>query len=106
MGHIIKKQDWFEEKVKNYHGDKVEILSDYMGSEKPIDILYHCKEHGDTYSTINAKNICKSYFLPCKPCQNIHKSEKGFGNSHSKEYFLKRFCKTPSAPELIALTNS
>lgn len=90
MGHIIKNQEWFVEKVKNYHGDKVEILSKYNGSEKPIDIVYHCKEHGDTYKTINAKNICKSYFLPCKQCQNIHKSEKGFGNSHSKEYFLKR----------------
>lgn len=40
-----------------------------MGSEKPINLVYHCPIHGDTYTTINAKNICKPYFLPCKKCQ-------------------------------------
>ena len=55
MGHIIRNKEWFKEKVLKYHGDKVEILNEYNGSEKPINIVYHCKEHGDTYTTINAK---------------------------------------------------
>ena len=90
MGHIIRNQEWFEEKVKNYHGDKVEILSEYNGSEKPINIVYHCKEHGDTYTTINAKNICKSYFLPCKKCQSINKSLKACGKKSNKDFYYNR----------------
>lgn len=61
--------------MQNYHGNKAEVLSEYNGSEKPIDIVYHCELHGDTYTTINAKNICKSYFLSRKECQSIRKSE-------------------------------
>lgn len=90
MAHLNKNQEWFEEKVMNYHGDNVEILSEYIGSEKPIDIVYHCKEHGDTYKTLNAKNICKNYFNPCRICQNIHKSESNAGNSKEKSFYLKR----------------
>ncbi len=97
MGHIIKNQEWFIEKVKNYHGDVVEILSEYNGSLKPINIIYHCKEHGDTYTTINAKNICKSYFLPCKKCQSINKSLKAHGKKSDKEFYynrLKDYCES------------
>jgi hypothetical protein len=90
MAHLNKSQEWFEEKVKGYHGNKVEILSRYNGSEKPIDIIYHCENHGDTYKTLNAKNICKTYFNPCKSCQNIHKSESNNGNSKEKSFYLKR----------------
>lgn len=75
IGHTIKSQEWFEEKVRNYHGKKVDILSKYNGGEKPVDIVYHCPVHGDTHKTINAKNICKSFFLPCKQCQSIRKSQ-------------------------------
>lgn len=91
IGHLVKSQEWFEKKVQEYHGDKVEILSKYNGSEKPINIVYHCELHGDTYKTLNAKNICKSYFLPCKKCQSIRKSnaakntEKG-----NKHFYYKR----------------
>lgn len=97
MGHIIKNQEWFEEKVKKYHGDKVEILSEYNGSEKLINIVYHCKEHGDTYTTINAKNICKSYFLPCKKCQSNNKSIKARNKNSDKSYYynrLKEYCES------------
>lgn len=97
MGHIIKNQEWFKEKVQNYHGNTVEILSKYNGSEKPIDIVYHCKEHGDTYTTINAKNICKSYFLPCKQCQSINKSEKAKNKKSDKNFYynrLKKYCES------------
>lgn len=90
MGHIIKNQEWFEEKVKNYHGNKVEILSQYNGSERPIDIVYHCEKHGDTYTTLNAKNICKAYFLPCKGCQSENKSNSAKKSKKDKDFFFKR----------------
>lgn len=90
MAHLTKDQEWFEEKVKEYHDDKVEVLSNYNGSENPIDIVYHCDEHGDTYKTINAKNICKEYFLPCKKCQSIRKSNSAKKSKKDKAFFYKR----------------
>lgn len=88
---MIKSQEWFKEKVKNYHGNKVEVLSLYCGSEKPVDIVYHCVLHGDTFTTLNAKNICKPYFLPCKQCQSIRKSSSAKGNDKkNKKYFYER----------------
>lgn len=45
----------FYEKLKNRYGDMVDIVSEYKGHEKPITIIYHCVEHGDTRTTINAK---------------------------------------------------
>lgn len=90
---MTKTQEWFENKVRDYHGDKVEVLSNYNGLGKKIDIIYHCNSHGDTYKTINAKNICEPYFLPCKKCQSIRKSKsathtyKGRGN---KQYYYNR----------------
>lgn len=97
IGNIANSTEWFKEKVKNYHGDKVEILSEYLGLDKPIDIVYHCKKHGDTYKTINAKNICKSYFLPCKQCQSINKSNSSPRQTKDKEFYfnrLKDYCKS------------
>lgn len=97
MGHINKSQEWFEEKVRKYHGDKVTITGQYNGSENPIELVYHCSEHGDTTTTINAKNICKAYFLPCKTCQSENKSKKGLEkhNMKDKQYYyerLKKYC--------------
>ena len=97
MGHINKDHKWFENKVKEYHGDKVELLSKYNGSENPIDILYHCSEHGDTFTTLNAKNICKNYFLPCKQCQSVNKSDSAKKSKKDKTFFynrLKQYCKS------------
>lgn len=97
MGHLNKSHEWFENKVKEYHGNKVELLSTYAGSEKPIDIVYHCEKHGDTFKTINAKNICKPYFLPCKQCQSIRKSAsaKKAPKGNKKYYYnrLVQYCK-------------
>lgn len=91
MGHLRKSHEWFETKVKSYHGNKVELLSKYNGSEKPIDFVYHCEIHGDTYKTINAKNICKPYFLPCKKCQSIRKSESAKKTDKTnKKYYYQR----------------
>lgn len=91
IGHTIKSQEWFEEKVRNYHGKKVDILSKYNGGEKPIDIVYHCSVHGDTYKTINAKNICKPFFLPCKQCQSIRKSQSAKKtNKKDKQFYYNR----------------
>ena len=94
---MIKSQEWFEKKVKEYHGDKVEVLSEYNGSVNPIDIVYRCDLHGDTFTTLNAKNICKSYFLPCKKCQSIRKSNsaKSTDKGNKKYYYnrLVEYCK-------------
>lgn len=90
IGHLIKSQEWFVNKVHDYHGDKVKILSKYNGSERPIDFLYHCNEHGDTYGTVNAKNICKPYYLPCKKCQSIRKSKASQRNKKDKSFYYKR----------------
>ena len=72
-------------------------MSKYNGSEKPIDIVYHCELHGDTYTTLNAKNICKPYFLPCKKCQSIRKSKSARNtNKSDKAFYYKRlvdYCK-------------
>ena len=88
---MIKSQEWFENKVKNYHGDTVEILSNYNGSENTIDIVYHCKLHGDTFTTLNAKNICKPYFLPCKQCKSIRKSNAAKNTKkNDKQYYYNR----------------
>ena len=53
--------------------------------------------HGDTYTTLNAKNICKPYFLPCKKCQSAKKSESGRNTpKYNKEFYYNRltdYCK-------------
>ena len=97
MGNMIISQEEFEEKVKLYHKGKVEVLSEYKGSDKPVDIVYHCNKHGDTYTTLNAKNICKDYFLPCKKCQSENKSKAKKGKTHDKEFYynrLKEYCES------------
>ena len=57
MANPRRTTEQFKEDVFKKHGDKVEILSEYLGDTKPIDILYHCEKHGDVYKTLNAKNI-------------------------------------------------
>lgn len=95
MANRKMAQEDFIKKVKDYHGNKVEILSEYKGSDNKIDILYHCKKHGDTYTTLNAKNICKNYFNPCKKCQNENKSNSSQRNKKNKNFYynrLKKYC--------------
>ena len=97
ISNLHKSNEWFLEKVKNYHGDKVEILSEYNGSNKPIDLVYHCDLHGDTCTTINAKNICKPFFLPCKKCQSERKSNSAKRTKkNDKSFYYDRlvdYCK-------------
>lgn len=65
--------------------------------ERPIDIVYHCEKHGDTYTTINAKNICRSSFLPCKKCQSINKSNSSPRQKKNKDFYynrLKKYCES------------
>lgn len=71
MGVKRRTTEELKEQVKEKHGDKVEILSEYLGGTKPINILYHCEKHGDV-STINAKNIFIPSFNPCKQCASEH----------------------------------
>lgn len=66
----------FKERVFEKYGDEVEILSKYNGGTSPIDFVYHCEKHGDTYKTINAKNILAKSFSPCKECTKKQRSKK------------------------------
>ena len=84
----------FYDKIKERCGDTVTVMSEFIGSEKPIDIIYHCKEHGDTYTTLNAKNIFKSNFCPCKMCQSNHKKKsRAESKGLTKEDYYKRLVK-------------
>lgn len=93
ISNLHKSNEWFTEKVKNYHGDKVELLSEYVGSDKPITLIHHCDRHGDTITTINAKNICKDYFLPCKKCQSERKSKSAKNKKRDKQFYYNRLVK-------------
>ena len=84
----------FYNKIKERCGDTVTVMSEFVGSEKPIDIIYHCKEHGDTYTTLNAKNIFKSNFCTCKMCQSDHKKKsRAESKGLTKEDYYKRLVK-------------
>lgn len=81
----------FKEKVYNRFGNDVEILSEYNGGTNPIDILYHCKKHGDIYKTIHSKNIFGKQFQPCKKCNHEIKSEKSKNAKfNDKEYHYNK----------------
>ena len=75
MGTKINKE-LFISHLKDKYGDKVELISEYHGKERPVEILYHCEKHGDTTKWLNAKNIFGLNFNPCKEC---------FKESHSKK---------------------
>jgi hypothetical protein len=80
----------FKEDVYKKHNNKVEILSEYIGATSPIDILYHCEKHGDTYKTINAKNIFGKQFNPCKHCDLEKKSISGNNKPKTKKELYQR----------------
>lgn len=67
-------RDRYFENISNAYGDKVEILSEFNGKERPITICYHCEKHGDTIKTLNAKNVLNKNFNPCKKCLTEKKS--------------------------------
>ena len=104
MGVKLQSTDTYKQKVFAKRGDKVEILSEYLGGTLPIDFVYHCEKHGDTYKTLNAKNVLASCFQPCKQCDLELKSVKGFLAVRDKGYQLKRlqeYCKSKGG-ELIS----
>lgn len=80
----------YKNKVKDKYGDKVEILSEYLGGTNPIDILYHCNKHGDVYKTLNAKNVFAISFQPCKQCNSELHSKKRNAKSSDKTYFYNK----------------
>ena len=90
MAFPRRTTEQFKEDVFKKHGDKVEILSEYLGNTEPIDILYHCEKHGDVYKTLNAKNIFGKSFQPCKQCDLELKSIKAKLAVRDKNYQLKR----------------
>lgn len=69
----IKTEEYLK-KVKERYGKKVEIISEFRGSVRPITICYHCEKHGDTVKTLNAKNVFGRNFNPCKGCLTEKKS--------------------------------
>lgn len=90
MGIKAMTTDRFKESVFKKHGDKVEILSEYNGGTKSINFVYHCDLHGDTYKTINAKNILTKHFQPCDECRKDLKSTKGRQTTGNKEFYYDR----------------
>ena len=85
----------FKENVKSRYGDKVEILSEYMGGTKPIDFLYYCDKHGNIFKTINAKNILAKSFSPCNECTNELHGKQRNSQVNDKMYYynrLKKYC--------------
>ena len=87
-----KTQEEFEKEVYEYHHGRVKILSKYNGSDNPVDLSYFCDEHGITFATMNAKNICKPYFLPCKSCQAKRKSIAAKKtDKNNKKYYDKKY---------------
>lgn len=95
MACRIRTTEQFKEDVHKKHGNKVEIMSEYIGQTKPINILYHCDKHGYIYKTINAKNIFGKSFQPCKQCDLESKSKSGKSRSMNKDYQynrLKTYC--------------
>ena len=69
----IDKQKYLD-KVKEWYGNKVKVISEYYGQEYPITICYHCDKHGDTTKTLNAKNVFDRSFNPCSLCKKEKKS--------------------------------
>lgn len=93
----IQTERYFED-VRTKYGDKVEILSEYQGRERPITICYHCEKHGDTVKTMVAKNVFDRAFNPCKECKKEKKSiATASAHKMSKEDLYNRlveYCKT------------
>ena len=98
MGLAKIQTERYFENVRAKYGDKVEILSEFQGRERPITICYRCEKHGDTVKTMVAKNVFDRAFNPCKECKKEKKSI-ATANAHkmSKEDLYNRlveYCKT------------
>ena len=61
----------FCQRVRNIYGDKIEVVSQFDGTVKPVDIIYRCK-HGEIRKTVNqAGGLIKSgvAICYCKKCK-------------------------------------
>ena len=86
----VNKERYLQ-KVTDTYGGKVEILSEFLGKERPITICYHCDEHGDTVKTMVAKNVFNANFSPCKQCSSLRRSASlSKGQSMSKQELFDR----------------
>lgn len=74
-------------RVKDKHGDKVEILSEYKGGTVPIKLKYKCS-HGETIAVMNAKSVLGMNFCPCKKCHSEKMSDITKGSSESDKKTL------------------
>ena len=82
-------RELFITNLKKKHGDKVDLIGEYCGKERKVTIIYHCEKHGDTITTLNAKNIFDRNFNPCKECFK----ESHSGSRHSvkdKQHYYQK----------------
>lgn len=88
--------DKFFQKIKDTRDGTVTVLSEFSGMGRPIKIIYHCFQHGDIETTLNAKNIFNKDFCPCKQCQSEHKHNASISKQGmAKEQYYERlvqFC--------------
>lgn len=69
MGNKLTHEE-FCQKVRDIYGDKVEVVSQFDGTVKPVDIIYRCK-HGEIRRTVNRAGglISGAERCYCKKCQ-------------------------------------
>lgn len=78
------------DRIKEKHGDKVEILSEYQGKDSSIDYVYHCDKHGDTYKTAKASHLFEKSFKPCKECTYENAGTVRVGDKFNKLTIIER----------------
>ena len=78
------------DKVKEFHGDKVEILSEYQGKDKPVDIVYHCSVHGDVYKSVKACHLFEKSFSPCLDCAWDRRASVKAGDKFNRLTIIER----------------
>lgn len=70
MGNKFTHEE-FCQKVRDIYGDKVEVVSQFDGTAKPVDIIYKCK-HGEIRKTVNRSgdlirtDVVRCYCKKCK----------------------------------------
>lgn len=70
MGNKLTHEE-FCQRVRDIYGDKIEVVSQFDGTVKPVDIIYKCK-HGEIKTTVNRAggiikpNVVKCYCKKCK----------------------------------------
>lgn len=86
---MVDVQEYLD-KVNKLHGNKVEILSEYQGKDKPVDIVYHCKKHGDIYKSISARLMLRKEIAPCPECKKDKLAKVKIGDKYNKLTVVER----------------